>query len=74
MIIGNGSNGKVEADKLEVKMDKLSKIEIDTEVDKAMIFSTDNLITNPALKPYVIVYNFKNKTLPVTCLHFIDNK
>ena len=74
MIIGNGSSGKMEADKLEVEVDELSKVEMETKVDEVMIFSTVNLMTNPASKPCAIAYNSEAKTLLVTCLHFVDDQ
>ncbi len=74
MIIGSGSSGKVEADKSEVEVDKLSEAEMEVEVDEAMIFSIVDLMTDPASKPYAIAYNSEAKMLLVTCLHFIDDK
>lgn len=74
IIISSGSNNKVEANKLEVEIDELSKVKMEVEVDEAMIFSTINLMTNPISKLYAIAYNSKAKMLLVTCLHFIDNQ
>lgn len=73
MIIGSRSSGKVEADKLEVEIDKLFKVEIEAEVDEAMIFSIVDLMTNPASKPYTIAYNSEAKMLLMTYLHFVNN-
>lgn len=74
MIIGSGSSGKVEADKLEVEVDELSEAEMEAEVDEAMIFSTVDLMTDPASKPCAIAYNSEAKTLLVTRLHFVDDQ
>lgn len=71
VIIGSGSSG---ADKLEVEVDELSEAEMEAEVDEAMIFSTVDLMTDPASKPCAIAYNSEAKTLLVTRLHFVDDQ
>lgn len=74
IIISSRSSGKVEADKLEVKVDKLSKAEMEAEVDKAMIFFIVDLMTNLISKSYAIIYNFEAKILLVICLYFVDDQ
>lgn len=73
MIIGSGNSGKVEANKLEIVIDELSKAEIEAKIDKAMIFSIIDLMIDPVSKPFAITYNSKVKTLLVTRLHFMDD-
>ena len=74
MIIGSGSSGKVEADKSEIEVDELSKVEMEAELDEVMIFSTVDLMIDPASKPCAIAYNSEAKMLLVTRLHFVDDQ
>lgn len=74
MIISSGSSDKVEIDKLEIEMDKLSKQKIEVEIDKIIIFSTIDLMTDLASKSWAIVYNSKAKTLLITRSHFVNDK
>lgn len=74
MIIGSKNNSKIKTDKLKVEVDKLSKAEIKLKINKAIIFSIIDLITNLVLKPYAIAYNSKTKMLLITYLYFVNDK
>lgn len=74
MIIGSRSNSKIKTDKLKVEVDKLSKAEIKLKINKAIIFSIIDLITNLVSKPYTIAHNSKTKMLPITYLYFVNDK
>lgn len=50
------------------------KAEIKLKINEIIIFFIIDLITNLALKPYIIVYNSKAKILLVTYFHFVNNK
>lgn len=73
IIIGSGNSDEVEVDKSELEVNKLSKVEIEMEIDETIIFSIIDLITDLVSKPCTITYNFEAKTLLITCLHFIDD-
>lgn len=74
IIISSSSSGKIEADNLEVKLDKLFKIKMEIKIDKTMIFSIDDLINNQVSKLFAIIYNFEAKTSLIICLHFEDDQ
>lgn len=74
IIIGNKSNSKIQKDKLELEIDKLSKIEIKLKIDKIIIFFKIDLIINSISKLYIIAYNSKAKMFLITYFYFIDNQ
>lgn len=73
MIISSGNNSEIEAKKLEIVEDDLSETDMEVEIDKAIIFSIIDLMTNPVSKLFAITYNSEAKMLLITCWHFVDD-